>query len=211
MNQFFLAIISVLLFSCTNASLEDRQHGGLNRIEVQLIDSFGVITFDSPRRYDTSFSWTHYSDCNTCHEQKYRFQSKINPIIKESGWLVDIPKDSVERFTISHKRYYPFHESDTMKDLASHNNFKRELSFKRRYMKMISDTIYRINDRYFSVFELENADTTNRKEVVALTTINGNYINFSCELVSGKRGSTEHDFFKNSINLINSIVIQNNR
>lgn len=200
----------MLFFSCTNTSLQEERHNS-NRIEVFLIDSMGRVTFNSPDRYDTSFSWTHYSDCNSCHEQKYRFQSKQNVILKESGFYWNDPDDSVDRFTISYKKYFPFNESDTSKDLASHAYFKKDLMFTRKKMEVVRDTIYKINDRYFSIFELENSDSIIKKEVLAITTINGNPINFSCELMTGKNDSISRYFFKSSISLINSIIIKNGK
>jgi hypothetical protein len=74
-------------------------------------------------------------------------------------------------------------------------------------MKVIKDTIYRINGRYFSIYELENSGSTVKREVLATTTINGNTIKFSCELIKQKDDSAARDFFANSVNLINSIVI----
>ena len=84
---FFKAGVLLFILSCNNTSLKKKSTGDLKRMDVYLNDSVGVISFNEPIRYDTTFSWIHYSDCNTCHEQKYRFQSKRNPIIKETGYV----------------------------------------------------------------------------------------------------------------------------
>jgi hypothetical protein len=40
---------------------------------IKLADSLGALTISLPSRYDTSFSWTHHSDCGpSCDEIKYR-------------------------------------------------------------------------------------------------------------------------------------------
>jgi hypothetical protein len=177
-------------------------------MEINLIDSLGIIITNVPVRYDTLFSWVHYSDCNTCHVQKYRMQSKKTSILKESGLYWDEPKDSVDRFTISHNQYLPNHLNDTTMILASHSHFKGDLAFTRRGMKVIKDTVQKINHRYFSIFELENSDSISRKEVLAITTINGNFIKFNFEIMINKADILYRDFFINTSKIINSIQIK---
>ena len=82
---FFLAML--LHLSCKNSSSEKdsfRIPENSKRINLQLIDSLGVVSFAIPGEYDTTFSWIHEGDCGKpCDEQKYRFQSKKLPIIME--------------------------------------------------------------------------------------------------------------------------------
>jgi hypothetical protein len=118
------AIILLITLSCNIISLKRKSAPDSKKIEVYLNDSVGIISFNKPSRYDTAFSWVHYSDCNTCHEQKYRFQSKGNPILKESRFFWTEPKDSVDRFTISYMKDFPFHGIDTAKDLGSFYHFR---------------------------------------------------------------------------------------
>jgi hypothetical protein len=100
---------------------------------------------------------------------------------------------------------------DTAKDLGSFYHFRVVLKSEKKDMDIVWDTIYKINDRYFSIFELQNTDSIHKKEVSALTTINGNEVIFRCELMTGNNDSISRNFFSNSVNLINSVVIKNGR
>ena len=131
-NRLFIIAISIIMVSC-NDTYKDGSLQALSEdsksVQLKLIDSLGTITLSIPLRYDTSFSWVHRSDCGKpCDEQKYRFQPKILPITKESGWgwLGEL-KDSIGRLTISHIGYFPFHDGDTAKNLVRHSHLKEEL------------------------------------------------------------------------------------
>jgi hypothetical protein len=209
MNYSLLVLIPILLTSCRNNTADKKETENTKQQEVQLIDSLGVITFNAPARYDTAYSWTHFSDCNTCHEQKYRFQSQKDPLIKESGWAWEDTAKEVDRFTISHGTYYfPDYGNDTARDRVSHAHHKENLAYTHSTTPVIFDTLYKINDRYFSIYEIENKDSLFRKEVMAKTTIKDNEITFSCQLRSSHNDSIAQHFFESSINLINSIVIR---
>jgi hypothetical protein len=132
MNSLSIIILAILLVSCNNIAEKKsitQPPENSKSIEVQLVDSLGIINLSVPLRYDTSFSWVHHSDCGKpCDEQKYRFQSKELPITKETGWIwLGKPKDSIDRFTISHSGYFPFHDGDTTKNIVSHNQMKVQL------------------------------------------------------------------------------------
>jgi hypothetical protein len=179
-----------------------------NRIRIELIDSLGTVTFNKPDRYDTSITWVHHSDCGKpCDEQKYRFQSKNNPILKESGWgWFDDRKDSIDQFTISHSSYLPVQEDHIEKDSANHKIIKQQLLYTRQAMSSF-DTLIKINNRMFSFFQFESADSVYRKEIIAITTFRGIEIKFVCEFRSTRNDSTTRSFMNNSISLIHSIVI----
>jgi hypothetical protein len=132
MNRSLIAIVTVFFLSCNN-KIDKKGHyqfpENSKNVQLQLIDSLGVITLSVPIRYDTNFSWIHYSDCGKpCDEQKYRYQPSILRITKESGWIwLGEPKDSVESFTISHKRHFPFNDGDTSRNIVRHNHIKTQL------------------------------------------------------------------------------------
>src|SRR2546422_22231 len=100
--KYVVVAIIVICSSCNNSTSIVQDSTDFKKMEINLIDSLGIVIANVPARYDTFFSWVHYSDCNICHMQKYRVQTKKTPILKESGFYWDEPKDSVDRFTISH-------------------------------------------------------------------------------------------------------------
>lgn len=205
MKYKILAVIVTLCYSCNNSRFNKESVSDSKKIVITLVDSLGIISVNVPERFDTSFTWTHYSDCNTCHIQKYRVQTKNTPILKESGFYWDEPNDSVDRFTISHNQYLPFHVNDTTMILTMHSYFKNDLKFTRKGMRILADTIRKINDRYFSIFELEKSDSIIRRELLAITTIKGDFINFSFELITDNDDTRFQNFFVNSSKFINSI------
>lgn len=204
MKYVVLAVIVICCY-CNSPTSVVQGSSDFKKMEIKLIDSLGIVIANVPARYDTFFSWTHYSDCNTCHIQKYRVQTKNTSILKESGFYWDEPNDSVDRFTISHNQYLPFDVNDTTMILTRHSYFKNDLKFTRKGMRILADTIRKINDRYFSIFELEKSDSIIRRELLAISTIKGDFINFSFELIVNKRDARTRDFFVKSSNFINSI------
>ncbi|MBN8833550.1 MAG: hypothetical protein J0H76_04140 [Sphingobacteriales bacterium] len=211
MNRLFIIILLAFLISCTNVA-EQKGSSLLpensKAIQLQLIDSLGIVDFSIPLRYDTTFSWVHHSDCGKpCDEQKYRFQPKELSLLKESGWIWVEPKDSVDRFTISHTLDYPFHDGDTAKNIIRHKHLKEELMSNPQNPPIIFDTIENINDRYFSIIAMEKSDTVQVKRVLAVTTIKSNLIKFQYELLTRKNDSISKSFIKNSLNLIKTIHI----
>jgi hypothetical protein len=212
MNRYLLTAIVVSLISCKNTAVKEEKVANSIRREVVLDDSLGIVTFDSPIRYDTTFSWIHISDCTPCHYHKYRVQSKSYPIIKESGWMWEHARDSIDRFTITHSNlYFPTYGSDSIRDIVSHKHFKEKLLSDERNLKITFDTLYKINDRDFSVVVMEKEDSIHYQSVFASTSINNNEVKFSYELITGKQDSKNHDFVKNAIAQINSIRILNGR
>lgn len=212
LNQIVVIIFLGLVISCNDVSKsEDKRQLPQNSkiTEVRLIDSLGTITFSIPSRYDTTFSWVHYSDCGKpCDEQKYRFQSKLLPIIKESTWLWSKPKDSIERITISHKKDFPFRDGDTARNLIKHERIKEKLISNPENSPMIFDTIQKINGRYFSIYEMAKSGLLQSRIVIAVATIKNNDIFFQYELLTRKKDSITTNFIKNSIDLIKTIHIE---
>lgn len=206
------AIAFTLLFSCNNEK-EDKSASMVpvefKEIKLQLADSLGITTFYLPFRYDTSFIWIHHSDCGKpCDVQKYRFQPKHLPAIKESGWIwLNEPKDSVERFTVSHSSYVPFRNGDTGINMVRHNHLKEMLLSDPSNPPLVFDSIEKINDRYYSIFAMENSDSSYSRKVLAVTTIMSNEIKFYYELLSKRKDSMTDSFIKKSIELIKTIRI----
>lgn len=211
-NSLLKFLFLSLLISCNDVAKDKDTHPlpeNSKPVQVQLVDSLGIITLSVPLRYDTSFSWIHYSDCGKpCDEQKYRFQPKELPITKESGWIwLGEPKDSIDRFTISHSSHVPFHDGDTAKNFARHHHLKEQLMRDPQSLPIVFDTIQKINDRYFSIIGVEKFDTLYSRKVVAVTTIKSNVIKFQYELLTRKSDSGTTNFIKNAIDLIKTIHI----
>jgi hypothetical protein len=211
MNRLFIIILATFFISCNDVAEKKGTYllpDNSKALKVQLLDSLGIINFSVPPRYDTSFSWIHYSDCGKpCDEQKYRFQPKELFLLKESGWIWTEPKDSIDRFTISHTLDYPFHDGDTAKNIVRHNHLKEQLKSNPQNPPINFDTIQKINDRYFSIITMEKSDTVQVKKVLAVTTIKSNLIKFQYELLTRKNDSISKNFIKNSLNLIKTIRI----
>ena len=132
MKRLLITIPLVAFFiSCNNvAKKKDIPELPKNSkaVQVQLIDSLGLVNLFVPLRYDTNFSWVHQSDCGKpCDKQKYRFQPKELPLMKESGFMWTELKDSVDCFTISHSMDFPFRDGDTSKRIIRYEKFKEQI------------------------------------------------------------------------------------
>jgi hypothetical protein len=186
-------------------------------VEIKLADSLGTVNISLPIRYDTFFSWTHYSDCGKpCDRIKYRFQPISLPITKESGWIwLGEPKDSIERFTIIHSGYFPFHKiSDSNFMRGYHEHQKVGLIYDSTSYKINSDTLEKIGNRYFSLITIDLYDTSQArysKKLLAATTIKSNIIEFNFELLTKLKDSAKNTFLENSKNYLHSIHISNGK
>ena len=159
---------------------------------VKLVDTLGTLSVAVPTRYDTSFSWMELADCGLpCDKQEYRFERR----------------DSLERFTISHSEYYPFHDGDTSRNMQNHLQLRADLTMDVTNPPIVFDTIEKINDRYYSIFEMEWSGTPRPKRVLAVTTIKGNSIWFQYDLLMQKEDPESRSFIKNSLELIRTIRI----
>lgn len=184
---------------------------------TKLVDSLGTVTVSLPIRYDTSFSWTQYSDCGKpCSNIKYRSQPKRLRITKESGWLWKGElQDSIERFTISHSGYFPFHKNDdTTFILRFHEAWKGELMQRPDTYRIKSDTIEMIGDRYFTIFVIDLYDTTKAqfsKKLLAATTIKSNIVFFSFELLTKVKSMATDRFIDRSMYCLRTLRLSNGK
>ena len=112
MRHLLKFISVILLVSCMDKSHKDETltvPEDSKAVTTTLRDSLGKVSFSIPAHFDTSFTWTNWSDCGKpCDHEQYRFQSKSFPIFKESGFYYDIPYITVEKFTIIHLGYFTF-------------------------------------------------------------------------------------------------------
>jgi hypothetical protein len=216
-----LSIILFFLFAgCNdNSKIDTIQLASENSIIVtlKLVDSLGNIRVTLPKRYDTSFTWTDHSDCGKpCDKIKYRFQPKMLKISKESGWIwPEQPKDSVEKFTIVHSGYFPFHDdTDSNFIFKVHQRRKSDMVKNSDTYKIKSDTVEIIGDRYFSIVVIELFDSTKSqysKKVLAATTIKSNPIEFRFELLTKQNNKQTTDFVNNSMYFVRTIRISNGK
>lgn len=182
---------------------------------IKLVDSLGSITFSIPIRYDTTFIWTQYSDCGKpCDKIKYRLQPKSLKITRESGfyWKGE-PKDSIERFTIVHSGYFPFHDNtDSSSIFQLHLVKKQSIVNDPDTYKIRSDTVEKIGDRYYSIIVIDLYDTLKNqysKKLLASTTIKGNIVDFRYELLTKRKDSLANNFINNSKYYLRTLRISN--
>lgn len=178
-------------------------------VQIKLVDSLGSLTLDIPGVYDTLYSWIHNSDCGKpCDEQKYRYQSKSLPIVKESGFMwKETARDSVDQLTISHSAYFPFNNGDSSIITDGHNHFKEKLLSEGIDEKLIFDTVQKIGNRYFSIIAVGKSDSIASKKVFAITTIKRNIIQFKYEKLAKHPDSINDKFIANTLGLIKTIRI----
>jgi hypothetical protein len=217
--RIFLLILSISFFvACNHAAKVEilvvpPENSQVHTIK--LADSLGTVTMSLPSRYDTTFSWTHHSDCGSpCNKIKYRFQPMTLPINKESGWMWFDLTDSIERFTIVHSGYiYPFHKnSDTSFLINIHEKQRADLIKQPDSHKIKSDTIEKIGDYYFSLFVIDLYDSIKSqyyKKVLASTFIKSNGVEFNFELLTKQKDSLKDKFLENSKYFLRTVRINN--
>jgi len=179
------------------------------------MDSLGSIRFSIPSQYDTSFLWTHTSDCGkSCDKIKYRFQPKLLPIFNESGFYWEELKDSINQLTVYHSGEYPFRDFGDSIIFKYHSVAKDGILYDSLYKKIEIDTVKKIGDRYFSIMAYEEFNKRKApffKTIIAATTIKGNLIHFEYQLLTQTNDSVYKNFIQNSIVLLETIRLGNGR
>jgi hypothetical protein len=206
-----ILIFSLLIFaSCSyNSEATNKKEllPGDSKIHtVDLADGLGVVTLSLPSRYDTMFTWIHYSDCGKpCEKRKYRFQPKILPVFPETGYYYKPLNDSVDQFTIVHNPYIPVDDIDNPGNknfITSFHDHKKWNIIHDPSLRMISsDTIEKIGDRYFSIIVINKYDTARAqysKKLLATTTVRKGTIDFNFEILTRQNNLLMQNFIKDA-------------
>jgi hypothetical protein len=216
MRIFFLILLLSFFLACTNVSkvpdILPPPENSKTQI-IKLVDSLGSITISLPSRYDTNFSWTHHSDCgSSCDKIKYRFQPRSLPINRESGWMWYDAKDSVERFTVIH--YFAYTPQENSFNSAYFLNFhlvrKAEMVTNPTTYKIKSDTIEKINGRYFSIFDIDLYDSMDNlysKKLLAATVLKNRFVEINFEFLTKQEDSSKSNFLDNSRYFLRTVRI----
>jgi len=186
---------------------------------INLEGGLGVVSLSLPVRYDTTFTWIHYSDCGApCQKRKYRFQPKLLPVNMENGYFYKTLKDSVEQFTIVHNPYIPIGDSDNTDNrdfiTSFHDHKKFEITHNPMLRFIKSDTIEKIGDRYFSIIVIDKYDTASAeflKKLLSTTTIRRGTIDFNFELLSKKKSLLTEKFIDEAKYYLRTIRIGNSK
>lgn len=184
---------------------------------INLKNGLGVVSLSLPVRYDTTFTWIHYSDCGApCENRKYRFQPKILPVYMETGHRYKPLNDSIEQFTIVHNPYIDPMDSASPNNknfiISFHDHKKFEISYDPALRNIKSDTIEKIGDRYFSIIVIDKYDTATAeysKKLLATSTIKRGTIDFNFELLTKKKDSLTDNFIDEAKFYLRTIRIGN--
>ena len=182
---------------------------------VNLAGGLGTVTVSLPERYDTSFTWIHYSDCGApCEKRKYRFQPKVLPVNLENGYFYKTLVDSVDQFTIVHNPYIAAEDSDKTDNrdfiISFHDHKKFDIIHDPRLRMIKSDTIEKIGDRYFSIIVIDMFDSAKKvysKKLLSTTTIKRGTIDFNFELATRQKDSLTNNFIDNAKYYLRTIHI----
>ncbi|MBC9909180.1 hypothetical protein [Chitinophaga varians] len=215
--KYLLPFVAMfLLAACRETKREAPLPPHSRMVQQQLADSLGIITMAVPERYDTSFSWIHYSDCSSCHECKYRFQPKVLQMEQESGFFGREHSDTIDEFTIVHPSKMRQFNEDTSGN--GHLLYLRDVmavAKKSGVMnRLVVDTIQEIDDRYYTItaFDYSNySDSLQHKEIEAFTVISGVPVWFKYKVLSAKKDIVTDNFIPEALSMIKTIRIHGER
>ncbi len=169
-------------------------------------DSQGKITISLPARYDTVFNWANHSDCTSCFDFRYRAQPKNRTLLKEDGFFWKIPQDSIERFTIVHSDSYGVKiKADSSSVFSFHNSEQKDnlVRFRGKIPSgiLLSDTIEKINNRFFSIFTYSEHDSLSQhiaQRLEAVTITKSLLLRLTFELRTTREAPISKDFLSHS-------------
>ncbi len=190
----------------------DNDYSGFKKVTVSLREDLADIILYIPDRYDTFIQWNDETDCISCGKTLYRFQPKLIPIHKNSGFIdTHLRIDSVEYLTIAHSTSISKSTTPSPDIYSLHSTQKRIYHSGMYRVNLISeDTVIIINQRPYSVFILGYFDSTRstyHKEIIAETFIKGTLVQFSHQLITTTRDSIYTHFEKNGKKILQSILI----
>ncbi|GGG53569.1 hypothetical protein GCM10011378_32310 [Hymenobacter glacieicola] len=168
--------------------------------------SQGKITISLPARYDTIFNWVNHSDCTSCFDFRYRVQPKNRTLLKEDGFFWKIPQDSIERFTIVHSDSYGVKiKTDSSSVFSFHNSEQEDnlVRFRGRVPAdvLLSDTVEKINNKFFSIFAYSEHDSLNQhiaQRLEAVTITKSLLLRLTFELRTAREAPISKDFLSHS-------------
>jgi len=222
MKNFFICF--VLLFAACNETSENStttpavpEDSKTN--VVTLAGGLGIVSISLPLRYDTTFTWIHYSDCGKlCEKRKYRFQPKILPVYPETGYHYKPLNDSIEQFTIFHNPYIAADDSDQTDNQSFitlfHDHKKFEITHDPALRNIKWDTIEKIGDRYFSIIVIDLYDTAKAqysKKLLSTTTLKRGTIDFNFDLLTRRKDSLTEKFIDKAKYYVRTIRIGSNK
>lgn len=218
MKNFFICFV-LLFVSCdqvseNNASPPAAPEDSKTQ-KINLAGGLGIVTVSLPLRYDTTFTWVHYSDCGKpCEKRKYRFQPKVLPVYPETGYYYKPLNDSIEQFTIIHNPYIATDDSDKTDNQSFitffHDHKKFEITHDPALREIKWDTIEKIGDRYFSIIVIDRYDTVKAqysKKLLSATTLRRGTIDFNFELLSRRKDSLTEKFIDKAKYYVRTIRI----
>lgn len=207
MKNFLFAIV-LILGSCEKVPQKKKLQAPENSklVKVNLENGLGTITIALPGRYDTTFTWIHYSDCGkVCEKRKYRYQPKDLPIYPETGFHYKELTDSMDQFTIVHNPYIPVTDSDNTDDksfiYSYHDHKKWDIIHDPSLRQVTWDTVEKIGDRYFSVIVIDSYDSataTFSKKLLSTSTIRKGTIDFNFDLLTKRKGPFTDNFINDA-------------
>lgn len=174
-----------MMICCREDASKDLPEDGYDQLTLNLVDSFGRVHLRLPNIFDTNYTWVHQSDCGKpCDEQKYRFQSKSDPIVKETGWYwKDDKLDSITSFTVSHSLFkYSRDKKDTV--INNHDFYKERTKLTATYPPLVFDTLQKVDGKYFSIFIMRDS-IEQQSIMLAISKVGKNEIKFEYRFKKG--------------------------
>lgn len=183
-NRTVIVSFFVLNFIIIGCKSSNNTQAEFIEVDKAILDSLVRLTQKIPSFFDTSFSWIHYGDHGKSSDiYKYRFQRKSYPVAKETGWILQVPTDSVYQYTITHRGYRNESSLDTSKQsvLSWQYHFIKEAELDPFYPPVQKDTIEQINDRFFSIITMSSDSILHRKIIQGTTIVKGIPVSFTYE------------------------------
>lgn len=177
---------------------------------AEIVTKIGKITFLIPDKYDNYYSWIEYSDCNTCHISKYRFQPRVfTTNIDSFSRQNHDDTDVIDRFTICHMLDLPYDLNVENIDKVTHEHYREIYANVKNGEKLTFDSIYTWSNRQFSVYAIQKDKDLSYSKVVAITFIKGNEFKFIFEYKNKSIGSDFNLFLNKSLEVLKTVNVYN--
>ena len=177
-----LCILTILLIAC-----ESQVPKSFLEHTIKLENEIGEMRISLPPEFDTTYSWTNYTD-NICDDKEMmRFANSKYSLLQETGFIYLILPDSLYQFTVFQSRKSECEDKSIRIDKKYLEQCKEYLNANSLDASKELIEIRTINNRDFIVSTLTNESNGKHTRILkAKTIVNGQMliIEFKCYAIN---------------------------
>ena len=173
-RQVLLSGMICITISACNIKNSDEQIPS-NYIEhrINLKNDLGELTIKLPSEFDTTYSWTNYSDYYCGDREMFRIANKNYTLLQENGAFYNVIPDSLYQMTIEQLRHIECGDSIIIDNTTLESMTEKYIAIYSSSTKIFVKELRRIHERDYLII---GSNLRKETRLNIMTAINGHYI-----------------------------------